>query len=46
MKWDIDIFNNICNTITRIIEIADIYTLHCLPNREAAIICNQAIRKM
>lgn len=46
MKWDIDIFNNICNTITRIIEIADIYTLHSLPNREAAIICNQAIRKM
>ena len=43
MKWDQDIFNDICNTITRLVETANIYTLHCLPNREAAEVCNQAI---
>ncbi len=43
MKWDQDIFNNICNTITKLIETTGIYTLHCLPNKEAAEICHQAI---
>lgn len=44
MKWDHDIFNCICNTVTRLIETTGIYTLHCLPNREAAEVCNRAIR--
>lgn len=43
MKWDQDIFNNICNTITRLVENIGIYTLHCLPNKEAAEVCNAAI---
>lgn len=43
MKWDQDIFNNICNTITKLIETTGIYTLHCLPNKEAAEICQQTI---
>ena len=43
MKWDKDIFNNICNTITHIIETTAIYTLHCRPNEEAAQICNKTI---
>lgn len=45
MQWDKDIFDNICNTITRIIETTDIYTLHCLPNKEAAVVCNKTIKK-
>lgn len=45
MKWDKSIFNNICNCITKIIELSDIYTLHCLPNKEAAQICHKAISK-
>ncbi|MBP7768199.1 MAG: hypothetical protein KA067_03890 [Prevotella sp.] len=45
MKWDSDIFNHICNTITRIVETTGIYTLHCLPDKEAAILCNQTISK-
>lgn len=45
MKWDQDIFNNICNTITRLVETSSIYTLHCLPNREAAEVCQRAISK-
>ena len=43
MKWDKDIYNAICDTITKIIETTNIYTLHCLPNREAAEVCHQAI---
>lgn len=43
MKWDQDIFNNICNTITKLVEKGNIFTLHCLPNKEAAEVCNQAI---
>ena len=45
MKWDGIVFNNICQTVTRIIENSTVYALHCLPNREAAIICHQAIAK-
>ena len=45
MKWDEDIFNHICNTVTKIIETTAIYTLHCLPNEEAAILCNKTISK-
>lgn len=44
MKWDLEIFNNICNTVTKLIETTGIYTLHCLPNKEAAEVCNQAIK--
>lgn len=43
MKWDEDIFNAICNTVTKIIETTGIYVLHCLPNREAAEVCAAAI---
>ena len=45
MKWDEDIFDRICKTVTRIIEQTPIYTLHCLPNKEAAILCNKAISR-
>ena len=43
MKWDSDIFDHICNTIGKIIEHVPVYTLHCLPNQEAAEICYQEI---
>ena len=45
MKWDKDIFNRNCDTITRIIETTNLYILHCLPNREAAEMCYEAIAK-
>ncbi len=38
-----EIFNDNCNTVTKIIEAISIYTLHCLPNKEAAEICNNTI---
>ena len=43
MKWDEKIFDNVCNIVAKIIETTNIYTLHCLPNREAAEVCNKAI---
>ena len=43
MKWDKDIFDKICNTVTKLVETSNIYTLHCLPNKEAAEVCNQTI---
>lgn len=45
MKWDAEIHKLTCNTIKRIIETCGVYTLHCLPNREAAEICNKAISR-
>lgn len=45
MKWDSDIYNRICDTITKVVETTGIYTLHCLPNREAAEVCNKAISR-
>lgn len=45
MKWDNDIYDGICTTVTAIVETTPIYTLHCLPDREAAIVCNTAISR-
>lgn len=45
MKWDSDIYNMICNTITKIIETTGIYILHCLPDKDSAITCHKAIAK-
>lgn len=43
MKWDHTIYNNLCNTVTRLIESTRVYTLHCLPDTEAARLCQQTI---
>ena len=45
MKWDKVIFSKVCDTVTKLVETTGIYTLHCLPNKEAAIVCNKAISK-
>lgn len=43
MKWSKDIFNNVCNNISAIIETTGIYTLHCLPDENSAILCHKTI---
>ena len=45
MKWDKEVFNNTCDTVTKIIETTGIYTIHCLPNKDAALLCQQTIAK-
>lgn len=44
MKWDKDIYQAVCNTVSRIVESTATYTLRCLPDKDAAIICNQTIK--
>jgi hypothetical protein len=44
MKWDKEIFHSICDHVTKIVETTHTYVLHCLPNKEAAEICNKAIK--
>ncbi len=36
MKWDHEIYNNICNTVSQLVGITNAYIIHCLPDREAA----------
>ena len=45
MKWDSDIYNAICDTVGSLIETTGIYTLHCLPDKEAALLCYNTIIK-
>lgn len=45
MKWDETITDYICHTIEQLIATTGIYTLHCLPNQEAAEICYNTIAK-
>lgn len=45
MKWDSGIYNDICDTITNIIETTPIYILHCRPDREAAEVCHAQLCK-
>ncbi len=39
MRWDHEIFDHICKTVTKLVETTGIYILHCLPDRESAIVC-------
>jgi hypothetical protein len=43
MKWDTTIYDNLCNTITTLIEKLPIYTLYCLPDKEAALLCQKTV---
>lgn len=45
MKWDSTIYNNLCDAVTRIIETTPVFTLYCLPDEEAALICHKAIAR-
>lgn len=43
MKWDIELYNKICETVTRIVERVPIFILHCLPDRNSAEVCHEGI---
>lgn len=45
MKWDKEMYNHICDTITHIVGITPTYTLHCLPDEQAAILCHRTIAR-
>lgn len=43
MKWDEELYDRLCNIITVIIQTTPVYTMHCLPDQEAAEVCHQTI---
>lgn len=43
MKWDEKIHSACCDTVQKLVETSRIYSLHCLPNKEAAMVCYEAI---
>lgn len=43
MKWDETLYDLLCNAITEIIQTTPIYTMNCLPDEEAAHVCQQTI---
>lgn len=45
MMWDDAIFNALCDSVTKIVETTPIYYLHCLPDRESAEVCYEAIHR-
>ncbi len=45
MKWDVELYKQICRTVTRIVERIPIYILHCLPDRNSAEVCHKAIAR-
>ena len=45
MKWDEAIYRRTGDIIAYIVERIPIYTLHCLPDKEAAILCHQTITR-
>lgn len=45
MKWDKTVHNETCDNITKLIETTGIYTLKCLPDKNAAILCHKEISK-
>ena len=45
MKWDSAVYNNLCDAITRIIETTPVFTMHCLPDEDAARVCHNAIAR-
>lgn len=44
MKWEESLYDKTCDTVAEIVKTTKIFTLHCLPDRESAEICNKAIR--
>lgn len=43
MKWDEELYDQLCQSLSSIISTTPIYTLHCLPDEEAARVCFQEI---
>lgn len=45
MKWDVAVYNHLCDAVTRIIETTPVFTLHCLPDEEAAQLCHSTLTR-
>lgn len=43
MKWDKRIYTSVCSTLTKLISATRLWELECRPDREAAIVCHNAV---
>lgn len=43
MKWDEQLNDHLCQSLSSIISTTPVYTLHCLPNEEAAQVCFRSL---
>ena len=43
LKWDVPTYHRVGDTVSKIVQKTKVSILHCLPNREAAEVCNAAI---
>lgn len=45
MQWDPEIHANLCDIISHIIATTPCFTMHCLPDKEAALVCHKTIAR-
>lgn len=43
MKWDKRIYDAVIDNITKVVETTPVYTLHCLPDKEAAMLSHKTL---
>ncbi|MBR1839539.1 MAG: hypothetical protein IJ782_02965 [Prevotella sp.] len=43
MKWDEELYQQVCRTCSRFVETTTVAAIHCLPDREAVEVCKNAI---
>ena len=43
MKWDEELYQTVCQTCIKFVESTKVATLHCLPDRESAEVCKNAL---
>ena len=43
LEWDVPTYHRVGDTVSKIVQKTKVSILHCLPNREAAEVCNAAI---
>lgn len=45
LKCDATVYNNMCTTISKVLEATRVYAMYCLPDDEAAKICNSVLSR-
>ena len=43
MKWDNELNDYLCNTLSLILKSVPVFTMNCLPNEEAAYVCHKTL---
>ena len=43
LRWDVEVYRKFGDNVTKVVETTNVYILHCLPDRESAEICHEAV---